>query len=189
MSVSVLDPSKLSLTVLGCQVEGFSKGSFVSVEKTDPTFSTRTSLKGSKMAGRNRFKDYTLTFSLNNTAGANIWLHAIYKIQEAYGITFPVPVIYKDLNGTSSFFCPAVIIQEPRLEQGSEVYPTEWTFICPRGANTIGGSNIDAKVSDILSTVSALIQAASLLDINVSEISTIANQIRDRATSSWRNLF
>lgn len=189
MSVSVLDPSRLSLTILGCQVEGFSNGSFVSMEKLDPTFNTRTSLKGSKLVGRNKFSDYEFTFKLDNTAGANTWLHAIYKVQEAYGVVFPVPVIYKDLNGVNSFFCPSVVIQEPKVEQGNEVYPTEWTLICPRATHTIGGNNRDAKIAEILSTVSTLIQVSSLLDINLSGISSMASQIQSRATSAWRNLF
>lgn len=189
MSISILDPSKLSLNILGCQVEGFSNGSFVSMEKQDPTFHTRTSLKGSKLVGRNKFSDYQFVFKLDNTAGANTWLHAIYKIQESYGIIFPVPVIYKDLNGVNSFFCPSVIIQEPKVEQGGEVFPTEWTLICPRATHTIGGSNSDAKIANILSTISTLVQVSSLLDINLSDINSIASQIQNRASSAWRNLF
>lgn len=189
MSISILDPSRLSLNILGCQVEGFFKGSFVSMEKEEQTFKTKTSIKGSKMAERKRNMDYRFTFRLDNTAGANTWLHALYVIQESYGVIFPVPLIYKDLNGTTSFFCPSVIIQEPKTEQGNEVYPTEWTLICPRAAHTIGGSNNDTKIANILSTISTFVQVSSFFDINVSGIQSMASQIQSRATSAWRNLF
>lgn len=189
MGVSVLDPTKLSLTILGCKVEGFSEGSFVSMEKQEPTFTTRTSLKGSKLVRRQKYSDYRFTFRLQNTAGANTWLHAIYKLQEAYGIVFPVPVIYKDLNGSNSFFCASVIIEEPRVEQGGEVYPTEWVLICPKAVSTYGGSENDEKIARMLSQISTFVQAASFIDIDFSSISSMAASIQERATSAWRNLF
>ncbi|AJK27144.1 virion structural protein [Acinetobacter phage vB_AbaM_KissB] len=189
MSISLLDPNKLSLTILGCKVEGFSQGSFVTMEKETPTFKTKKSLKGSKLVERDIHSDYQFVFRLDNTAGANTWLHAIYKLQEAYGIIFPVPIIYKDMNGVNSFFCPSAILQEPRVEQGGEVYPTEWSLICPKAVTTIGGSAIDDRVAKTLQMISTFVQAASLIDIDMSSVSSIAESIKERATSAWGNLF
>lgn len=189
MSVAILDPSKLSLTILGCKVEGFHEGSFVTIENETQTFNSKTSLKGSKLIGRQKNGDYHFTFRLDNTAGANTWLHAIHKIQKQYGIVFPVPVIYKDGNGDNSFFCASAVIQEPRVEQGNEVYPTEWQLICPKVLYTIGGNTRDQKIADTLRTVASFISLAEFAGIDVTGLQDQASMIYGRAKDAWRNLF
>lgn len=189
MSVSILDPAKLSLNILGCKVEGFSKGSFVSIQKESPTFSTKASIKGSKMVTRHRFSDYTLTFRLDNTAVANTWLHSVHKLQEMYGIVFPVPIIYRDKNGETSFFCVTGIIEEPRVDQGSEVNPTEWKVTCPKVMNTIGGSGKEAMVAKVLQTLTTVLSMADFAGMDLSGLQGQARGLMDKASSTIGGMF
>ena len=183
MSISVLDPTKLSLNILGCRVEGFSKGSFVTIGKEAPTFSTRTSVKGTKLVVGNKTADYSLSFRLDNTANANTWLHSVYKLQEMYGVVFPVPVIYKDNNGSTSFFCATGVMEEPRVDQGDGVNPTEWRIICPRAVNTIGGSGKDEAIAKILQTIATVLSVYNFAGVNVGGILEQAQGIRDKVSS------
>lgn len=189
MSVSILDPRKLSLNILGCKVEGFSRGSFVSINKDTPTFSTKKSLKGSKMVTRSRHSDYTLTFRLDNTASANTWLHSIHKLQEVYGIVFPVPVVYRDLNGETSFYCITGILEEPRIDQGDTVSPTEWKVICPKVMNTIGGSGDDELVAKVLQTLTTFLSLADFAGLDLSGIQSQAQGLFQKASSKIGGFF
>lgn len=189
MSVSILDPAKLSLNILGCKVEGFSKGSFVTIVKDIPTFSTKTSMKGSKMVTRHRHSDYTLTFRLDNTASANTWLHSVYKLQELYGIVFPVPLIYLDKNGETSFFCVTGILEEPRVDQGDAVNPTEWKVICPKVMHTIGGSGKEAFVAQVLQTIANFLSVADFVGLDLSGIQGQAQGLLDKASSTIGGMF
>lgn len=189
MSVSILDPAKLDLNILGCRVEGFSKGSFVTINRESPTFGVRTSLRGSKLATSNKHSNYTLSFRLDNTASANTWLHSIYKLQLAYGIVFPVPVLYKDRNGSTSFFCTTGLLEEPSVDQGDSVNPTEWTITCPKVMNTIGGNTLDSTVASILKTISIAVSAAQFANIDVGGLVDQAQSIRNNLASTIGGLF
>lgn len=189
MATHILDPRKLRLNILGCQVEGFSKGSFINISKDDPTFNTSSSLKGTKMVTRHRYSDYKLVFRLDNTAGANTWLHSIHKLQEMYGIVFPVPVIYKDGNGETSFFCATGILEEPRVDQGNEVTPTEWTVICPKSMNTIGGSGETEAVAKVLQTITLFLSTADFLGLDLSGIQGQARGLIEKASSTIGGFF
>lgn len=189
MSVSILDPSKLSLHILGCKVEGFSKGSFVTIARESPTFSTKRSLKGQKMVSRDRHSDYTLTFRLDNTMVANTWLHAIHKLQALYGVVFPVPIMYKDKNGQTSFFCTTGVIEEPRTDQGDSVLPTEWTVICPVSMNTVGGSGEDAFAAKTLQAISTMLSLADFSGIDLSGIQGQAQGLYNKAYNTIGGLF
>jgi hypothetical protein len=189
MGVKVLDPTKLTLNILGCTVEGFSKGSFVTIEKEAPTFTVTSSVKGSKMASRHRHQTYRLTFRIDSTAGANTWLHAIYKLQELYGVVFPVPVMYRDFNGETSFFCITGILEEPRVDSGDAVSPTDWVITCPTAMATIGGSGDQALVAKLLQSISGALQLADFAGFDLSEIQGMASNLMNKATSTVRGFF
>lgn len=189
MSVQILDPTKLSLNIFGCKVEGFSRGSFVSIQKETPTFSSKPSVRGTKMITRHRNSDYTLTFRLDNTVNANTWLHSIHKLQEMYGIVFPVPVIYKDNNGETSFFCATGVLDEPRVDQGDSVQPTEWRILCPKVMNTIGGSGKEEAVAKVLQTITTFLSMADFAGFDLSGIQGQARGLMEKASSTIGGFF
>lgn len=172
---------------MGFQVEGFTKGTFIRVVKSggDQVFSMRKSLKGRRTVLKNSDVDYDLTFSLDNTAGANTWLHAIHQLQKLYGVVFPVPVLYKDNNGSTTFFCATAILDEPEeFSQGNEVESNEWTLMCPKALFTIGGSTKNPLVADILSKMATMLSAIELANIDITNLQWQANELLDKARSS-----
>lgn len=165
--ISFVDPSEFRLNIMGVNVEGFSEGTFININREAPTFTQKRSLKGSTQVRKNKNSYYNFTFTLNNGVSANTWLHTIYKMQESYGIAFPIPVLFKDKLGTSTFFCKAAYLQEPSSSYGTDNDTREWTLICNSVSNVIGSNQADDKLSKILSTISASIGIMGALGIDV----------------------
>ena len=59
--ISLIDPSQLKLNIMGVNVEGFTKGTFVTINKNDPTFTQKRSLKGKTQVRKNTNSFYSFT--------------------------------------------------------------------------------------------------------------------------------
>lgn len=186
---SILDPTKLKLSILGFSIKGFSDGTFVTINRDKPTFNMRRSLKGRTLVERNKFGSYQITFRLHNTSEDNTWLHSLYKLQEMYGIAFPVPVVYRDMNGDTAFFAASGIIQEPNTSQGNKVETIEWTIFCPNAINTIGGSEDNKAIVQILKVLTTLVSTAGLFGVDLSGIAAQAQSVLDRTNNFVGGLF
>lgn len=165
--ISLIDPSQLKLNIMGVNVEGFTKGTFVTVSKNDPTFTQKRSLKGKTQVRKNSNSFYSFNFTLDSGVSSNAWIHMIYQMQENYGIAFPVPVLFKDALGTSTFFCKAAYLQEPQATFGSDSTTREWTLICNDVTHVIGSNQQDDKIADVISKIRAAIGIAGAFGIDV----------------------
>lgn len=179
--VSLIDPSELKLNIMGVNVTGFTKGTFVTVSRNDPVFTQKRSLKGKTQVRKNSTSYYTFKFILDSGVSSNSWIHLIHQMQSTYGIAFPVPILFKDKMGTSTFFCKAGYFQEPDATFGSENTTREWTLVCNSVSHVIGSNQQDDDLATILSTISKAISVAGALGINV-------NQFVDSALSSVTSL-
>lgn len=185
MGANVHDPRKLNLNVLGVRVEGFSKGSFVTVSKEgDRSFKVRSSLRGSKVVERKKYPNYELTFRLDNTAPANTWLHAIHKLQVLYGVVFPVPILYTDGNGTTNFFCLSGVLEEPNIDQGDDVGTNEWVIHCPKASTTISGIGQDVVTAKALQYIAGALSIADFVGMDLSALSGQAQGLLESAKGS-----
>ncbi len=165
--VSLIDPSELELNIMGVSVKGFTKGTFVTVSRNDPTFSQKRSLKGKTQVRKNSNSFYTFNFILDSGVSSNSWIHALYQMQESYGIAFPVPVLFKDAMGTSTFFCKAAYLQEPQATFGSDSTTREWSLICNDVSHIIGSNQQDDKIAEVISKIRTAIGIAGAFGIDV----------------------
>lgn len=165
--ISLIDPSQLKLNIMGVNVEGFTKGTFVTVSKNDPTFTQKRSLKGKTQVRKNSNSFYSFNFTLDSGVSSNAWVHMIYQMQESYGIAFPVPVLFKDAMGTSTFFCKAAYLQEPQATFGSDSTTREWSLICNDVTHIIGSNQQDDKIANVISKIRAAISIAGAFGIDV----------------------
>ena len=179
--VSLIDPSELKLNIIGVNVEGFAKGTFVTVSRNDPTFSQKRSLKGKTQVRKNSNSFYTFKFTLDSGVSSNAWIYALYQMQESYGIAFPMPVLFRDKMGTSTFFCKSAYLQEPEATFGTDSTTREWTLICNDVSHITGSNLYDDRLGNILSTISSAIGVAGAFGIDV-------GQFVDNAISSATNL-
>lgn len=179
--VSLIDPSELKLNIIGVNVEGFAKGTFVTVTRNDPTFSQKRSLKGKTQVRKNSNSFYTFKFTLDSGVSSNAWIHTLYQMQESYGIAFPIPVLFRDKMGTSTFFCKAAYFQEPEASFGTDTTTREWSLICNEVSHVIGSNQYDDKIANILSTITSAISVAGAFGIDI-------GQFVDNAVSSATSL-
>lgn len=168
-NISLIDPSEFKLNIMGVNVEGFTKGTFVTVTRNDPTFSQKRSLKGKTQVRKFTNSFYTLRFILDMGVSSNVWIHTLYQMQESYGIAFPVPVLFKDALGTSSFFCKAAYLQEPEATFGTDSTTREWTLVCNEVSHVVGSNQVDDKLANILGTITSAIGIAGAFGIDVGQ--------------------
>ena len=167
--INLIDPSELKLNIIGVNVEGFTKGTFVTVTRNDPTFSQKRSLKGKTQVRKNSNSSYTFRFTLDSGVSSNAWLYTLYQMQESYGIAFPVPVLFRDKMGTSTFFCKAAYFQEPEASFGTDNTTREWSLICNEVSHVIGSNQQDDRIANILSTITSAIGVAGAFGIDVGQ--------------------
>lgn len=165
--VSIIDPSELSLNIMGISVSGFSVGTFVTITRSEPLYFHKRSLKGKVQVRRNVSGYYTLKFTLDNTSSSNTWIHVICKLQQQYGVVFPLPVIFTDNMGDSKFFCKTAVIEEPETSHGTTLGQTEWELVCHDVQNVIGGNQQDSMLSEILSSISMAISLAGVIGLDL----------------------
>ena len=189
MAVAIKDPSQIYLNVLGFSVEGFSKGSFVTVEQVEQNFNQRVSLKGKVKLFNNKNVPYKLEFTVDDSCSANTWLHALCKLQQKYGVAFPIPVFYKDNLGSSSFFCKAAYIVEPRKVNSTTHETIQWVMICNNSSNSIGGNVADDGLARILSGLSTIIGLQGALGVDLSVVASMAQAITQKAATGLTGLF
>lgn len=180
-NISLIDPSELKLNIMGVNVEGFSKGTFVTVTRNDPTFSQKRSLKGKTQVRKFSKSFYTFRFVLDSGVSSNAWIHTLYQLQQAYGIAFPLPVLFKDSMGTSTFFCKAAYFQEPEATFGTDSTTREWMLICNEVSHVIGSNQQDDNIANVLGTITSAISVAGAFGIDI-------GQFVDNAIGSATNL-
>ena len=165
--ISLIDPSEFKLNIMGVNVTGFTKGTFVTVSRNDPTFTQKRSLKGKTQVRKNSNSFYTFNFVLDSGVSSNAWIHVLYQMQESYGIAFPIPVLFRDVMGTSTFFCKAAYFQEPQATFGNESTTREWNLVCNEVTHVIGSNQQDDKVADVISKIRTAIGIAGAFGIDV----------------------
>ena len=183
--VSLIDPSEFKLNIIGVNVEGFTKGTFITVTRNDPTFSQKRSLKGKTQVRKNSKSFYTFKFTLDSGVSSNAWIHTLYKMQESYGIAFPIPVLFRDKTGTSTFFCKAAYFQEPEVSFGTDNTTREWSLICNEVSHVIGSNQQDDKIASILGTITSAINVAGAFGIDIGQFTSNAiNSVTSLITGS-----
>lgn len=189
MAIGIKDPSQVFINIMGFNVEGFSKGTFVAIETPEQNFSQRVSLRGRVKVFNNKYIPHRFEFTLDSVSSSNTWIHALYKLQKQYGIAFPVPVFYKDSLGQSSFFCKAAYLQEPRTGFSTEKDTVVWTMVCNEGQNIIGGNIQDDQLANILAGLSLVISLSGVAGVDLGGIVDMAQAIASKAASGIGSLF
>lgn len=154
---------------MGVNVKGFTKGTFVTVTRNDPMFSQKRSLKGKTQVRKFSKSYYTFRFTLDSGVSSNAWIHTLYQLQESYGVAFPLPVLFRDNMGTSTFFCKTGYFQEPDATFGTDSTTREWTLICNDVSHVIGSNQQDDDLANILSTISSAIGVAGAFGIDIGQ--------------------
>jgi hypothetical protein len=122
------DAKKIACIVGGVMLSGFNDGDVVTVERNEDTFTFQPDTDGGGTRSKSNNKSGRFTFVLSQTSAANGLLTAIAKLDEV-GNAGAVPVIVKDLNGSSLYTATmAWLVKPPVGEYKRESGGREWVF-------------------------------------------------------------
>jgi hypothetical protein len=134
------DSKKIAIIVNGLPLSGFSESTLVKVTRSADTWKKTVSADG--MVTRSKENDLSgeITFSLLQTSQSNDALSAIALLDElkSGGI---VPVLIKDLNGTSLYTAAEAWVKKPP-EGGAEkdAKDRSWVLECSQLIWFVGGN-------------------------------------------------
>lgn len=143
MAVKVYDPKSVIISVGTFVLEGFADGTFVTVERNEDSFTLQVGSDGEAVRSKSNNQSGRITAQLLQSSPANDLLSALHATDEnspsGDGI---VPVIVKDLNGTSLYTAQhAWIVKGPSAEYGREATAREWVIETNKLIANYGGNN------------------------------------------------
>ena len=135
------DPAEVAVIVGGHAVQGFADGTFVTVARTNDTFTGVSGASGEYARAKSNDRSGTFTITLMQTSLSNGVLQGFATADELNNAgTFPVLV--KDNNGNDLYSGEICWIQKPSdAEYGKEISEREWVIMTSELIMAHGGSN------------------------------------------------
>lgn len=129
MAIRSYSPTDVDILLAGFyKLDGFTEGSFVTIEKDVQPYKTTRTIDG--QVARTFIKDdtYTITVNLASTSPANDILNALHSADSATQY-FKFPLFIKDSLGSSLFLAPTCWIKEvPAMEYSTTVTERTWVI-------------------------------------------------------------
>lgn len=139
-NVRTYDPGKIKLIVSTYEIEGFMDGTFITIAPNGDAFEKLRGGDGGVDRVNKNVRDYSITFTLKNTAISNTVLTGLLDADRASNAG-KVPITVKDLNGTSMLIAEqAWIAKEPDVEYADTISGVEWRIDTGIAKSIIGGN-------------------------------------------------
>lgn len=166
MSLYSYSPEDVTILLLGfIPVEGYIDGTFVTINKDIPPFTTGVTADGVTSRVHRFGTTYTMRLILSNVSPSNDILSKLWQIDELTKMG-KFPVMVKDQLGTSLFFSATAWVESlPSLYYSNRITEREWIIKCTEATINIGGNDGSAGVLDDL--VNAVMGAAPDLANNL----------------------
>jgi len=143
MSVRTYDPKQVIVTINGIPMSGFSDGTFLEIDRTEPTWNTVVGADGLVTRGKTNNFTGTLTLTLKQSSPSNDVLSGLMAIDEATNRGV-FPVFVKDLSGNSIYFGGRCwVTQYANSTFGKDISDRQWTLMMDE-ADVFVGSNSES---------------------------------------------
>lgn len=109
--VRTYDPKNIILTINGIPISGYSDGTFLEIDRNEPTWNTVVGADGLVTRGKTNNFSGTLTVTLKQSSPSNDILSGIMALDEVSN-TGVFPVLVKDLSGDSIYFAGSAWINQ-----------------------------------------------------------------------------
>lgn len=138
--VRTFDPKQTVLTVGGIPIGGFADGTFLQFEYDEDAYNKVVGADGITSRAKTNNQGGTLTITLAQTSPSNDILSG-YANTDKLSNTGVVPVVVKDVNGTTVIFAPnGWVRKQASLEWGKEISDNEWILDLTDVDVVIGGN-------------------------------------------------
>ena len=143
MSVRTYDPANVIITIGGVAMSGFSDGTFLEVDRNEPTWNLVVGADGLATRGKTNNFSGTLTLTLKQSSPSNDVLSGFMAIDEATNAGI-VPIFVKDLSGNSTYFAAqGWVTQYANSTFGKDISDRQWV-ISLAVADMFVGSNAES---------------------------------------------
>jgi hypothetical protein len=128
MALFTYDPAEIIITIGGVPMAGFTDGTFCEVVRNEPTWNLVVGADGIATRGKTNNFSGTLTVTLKQSSPSNDVLSA-FMIADELSNTGVIPILIKDLSGTSTFFsAQGWIAQFANATYGKDIQDRSWTI-------------------------------------------------------------
>lgn len=139
MTVGTYSPHEVILTLGGIIFTGFADGTYISVT-CDDNFEKKRGADGIVNRINKKIEDYTVNATLKQTSPTNNGLTTAYLIDRETN-QGKLPLLMKDLNGTTLLFSPqAWIVKLPDVEYSDTLTNRVWKIDAAEATFIVGGN-------------------------------------------------
>ena len=185
-------PSLVKVRLFGIELEGLSKESFVTIERTDPANTFRKALDGNRTVFIDRHATYRVTVNVSQVSETNEFLHTIYKLYLKTGANFKMLLEVEERNkwGGTSFQATDVYFEtEPSSDFSSEAMDRSWTFICHGGGYNLKGTADAGFITDALRSSLWMIDMATAFGLDLSNVLELVEKGARESEQRLKDLF
>ena len=143
MAVRTYDPKQVIVTIGGVPMSGFSDGTFLEIDRNEPTWNTVVGADGLVTRGKTNNFSGTLTLTLKQSSPSNDVLSGFMAVDEATNRGV-FPLLVKDLAGNSIYFsAQAWVTQYANSSFGKDISDRQWVITMAE-ADVFVGSNSES---------------------------------------------
>lgn len=140
MSVKNYDPKEVSIIIAGNIASGFADGTYLSVERNNPSFNLNIGSDGEGVRAKSNDKSGRFTLTLQQGSAMNDILSGLQKADELSSAGV-FSVLVKDNNGSSLHAAETAWITQPAgAEYAREIGSREWILETDNLETFIGGN-------------------------------------------------
>lgn len=144
MPVRTYDPKKVAVLIGGVQMGGFADGIFITVERSNDSFSKVSGADGIVSRAKSNDVSGQITLTLAQTSPSNDVLSGFAQLDEQSN-NGVVPVGIADFGGRTALVSAFAWVRKyPSVEDGKEINNREWVLDCA-DLNIFVGGNPDAE--------------------------------------------
>lgn len=142
MAVATYDPSEVVITISGVPMSGFSDGTFLEIDRNEPTWNTVVGADGLVTRGKTNNFSGTLTLTLKQSSPSNDVLSGLMALDEANN-TGVFPILVKDLSGNSIYFAgQAWITQYANSSFDKAITDRQWVMTLAQADIFVGSNSL-----------------------------------------------
>lgn len=140
MAVRSYDPKDVVISISGVPMSGFADGTFLEITADTQQFTKVVGADGYTTRVKSNNYGAVMTLTLSQTSPSNDILSGILALDRAANRGV-VPVLIKDMSGTTIFFAGTGWIQQfPDVTYGNEINNRAWAFDLAEVDIFIGGN-------------------------------------------------
>lgn len=138
--LATYDPAQVAVIVGGFSMQGYVKGSFVTVDRNENAFNLYVGADGEGARAKSNNKSGLITIRLMQTSDSNDILSGFAKADEVANAG-TTPVLIKDNNGKTLCACETAWVQKvPAVDYGNEAGEREWRLESDNIQIFVGGN-------------------------------------------------